>query len=255
MKRRSFLPRRLPALLLSALLLPALLVTGCESLQPPPADPDAIRGPDDPRHLRKAFQTVVEAAQRGDEAAILAELERFLLTREELVALFGPEAGPAVWPGYSDAVAGNLRKQAAPVIIERVKDGYSEVYVERVGPAYPARTTPGDRALLDRFVPRGLAMYTVRLRKPGGTLGLRFNGFVYHDGRWRALLKAYDHLPDPPAEAPEEAPEAPEEAPEAPEEAPEAPEEAPEAPSTAPEAAPAAPDAPPGADPTAPDPQ
>lgn len=239
--------RALPLLLaLLAVLLPA-----CDALQPPPADPDAIRGPDDPRHLRKAFEAVVEAAQRGDEAAILTELERFLLTREELIALFGPEVGAAVWPGYGDQVAGSLRKEAAPVIIERVKDGLTEVYVERVGPAYPARTTPGDKALLDRFVPRGLAMYTVRLRKPGETLGLRFNGFVHHGGRWRALLKAYDHLPAPPAA--EEAPEAPAESPE---EGPDGAPEAPEAPEGGAEDAPAAaPDAPSGAEPVAPDPR
>ncbi len=221
--------RALLALLLACVAFGGL---GCESLQAPPADPDAIRGPDDPRNLRRAFEAVVEAARRSDEAAIVAELETFLATREELVALFGAEVGAAVWPGYSDTVAGDLRKQAAPVIIERVADGFTEVYVERVGPAYPARTTPGDRALLDAFAPRGLAMYTVRLRKPGETLGLRLNGFVYHGGRWRALLKAYDHLPDPP---PAEAP---------------APPAAPDAPPPTP--TPDAPDAPPGADSAAP---
>lgn len=236
----------------AALLLAAVAFGGfaCESLQAPPADPDAIRGPDDPRHLRHAFETVVEAARRSDDAAIVAELEKFLATREELQALFGDDVGAAIWPGYGDTVAGDLRKQAAPVIIERVAAGFTEVHVERVGPAYPAQTTPGDRALLEAFVPRGLAMYTVRLRKPGDTLGLRFNGFVYHGGRWRALLKAYDHLPEPaPAEpaAPEGAatPTAPEGS-AAPEGA-----VAPAAPA-APDTPPAAPDAPPAADPPAP---
>ncbi|MCB9550953.1 MAG: hypothetical protein H6705_03530 [Myxococcales bacterium] len=89
------------------------------------------------------------------------------------------------------------------MIIERVRDGFDAVEVERVGPAYPDRTTPGDERMLEALVPRGLAMYTVRLRAPNGKLGLRFNGFVYHDGRWRALLKTYDYLPAPDAGAPE----------------------------------------------------
>lgn len=199
---------RTSGLLLGALLgaLSAVGSIGCDRLQPPAAQPDALRGPDDPRHLERAFTAVVEAAKRGDEAAVLAELETFLLTREALVALFGPEVGQAVWPGYSDQVAGGLRSEAPAVIIERVRDGYTEVVVDRVGPAYPARTTPGDQQLLDAFVPRGLAMYSVWLRQPGQSLGLRFNGFVYHDGRWRALLKAYEHLPRAAERAPDDEP-------------------------------------------------
>lgn len=202
---RSSIPAR-RALRLPLLLLLALGgALGCDTLQAPPLDPTALRGPDDPRHLVRAFDAIVEAAKRSDGEAVVAGLEKFLLTREELEALFGPEVGRAVWPGYSDEVAGSLRREAAEVIIERVGDGFTEVMIERVGPAYPAHTTPGDRRLLDAFVPRGLAMYSVRLHPEGQSLGLRFNGFVYHDGRWRALLKAYDHLPEAPAEAPAEA--------------------------------------------------
>lgn len=237
---RSPIPAR-RALRLPLLLLLALGgALGCDALQAPPPDPTALRGPDDPRHLVRAFDAIVEAAKRSDGEAVVAGLEKFLLTREELVALFGPEVGRAVWPGYSDEVAGSLRREAAEVIIERVGDGFTEVMIERVGPAYPAHTTPGDRRLLDAFVPRGLAMYSVRLHPEGQSLGLRFNGFVYHAGRWRALLKAYEHLPpEAPAEAPAEAPtEPPAEAPDAPEVAPAAPEvvDAPE------EAAPVAPE-------------
>lgn len=179
-----------------------LALGGCDRIQPPDPDVAAPDGPDDPQHLQAAFEEIVAAARREDAAAVLAGLERFLLTREELVALFGPERGEAVWPGYSDEVAGALRAEAAQVIIARVRDGLTEVRVDRVGPAYPARTTPGDQAMLDAFVPRGLAMYSVWLRKPGETLGLRFNGFIFRDGRWRALLKAYAHFPQ--ADAPGE---------------------------------------------------
>lgn len=236
--------RRRSTGLLLALVLGLGLAVGCDPVQAPGGESDALRGPDDPRHLEQAFSAIIDAAKRKDAEAVLGGLEKFLLTREELVALFGPEVGRAVWPGYSDEVAGSLRREAAEVIIERVGDGFTAVTLERVGPAYPAHTTPGDRRLLDAFVPRGLAMYTVRLHPPEQSLGLRFNGFVYHDGRWRALLKAYDHLPAPAGEAAPEG-DAPTADPSE-DDAPAAPEQpAPAAPAS--ELAPAAPEAPPEA--------
>lgn len=161
--------------------------------------------PDDPRQLTERFERLVTAARAGEREAILTLLEPLLVTREELVALFGPRAGQAAWPGYSDQIAGGLRTEAADVIIERVKDGFDTVEVVRVGPAYPDRTTPGDTRLIESLVPRGLAMYSVRLKQPDGKLGLRLNGFIFHDGRWRALLKTYDHLPLPPDAGPPDA--------------------------------------------------
>lgn len=180
-------------------------LTGCSERGD---DPTRVQlAPDDPRQLTERFERIVTAARAGEREAILTLLEPLLVTREELVALFGAEAGEAAWPGYSDQIAGGLRAEAADVIIERVKDGFDTVEIERVGPAYPDRTTPGDTRLIESLVPRGLAMYAVRLKRPNSNLGLRLNGFVFHGGRWRALLKTYDHLPLPPdAGAPDAAP-------------------------------------------------
>lgn len=184
------------------LALALLTAPGCTAERGAAASDPAARAADDPWHLQDRFERVVAAARAGERDAILGLFEPMLVTRDELVALFGPTAGEAAWPGYSDQIAGKLRVEAADVIIERVRDGFDAVEVERVGPAYPDRTTPGDERMLEMLVPRGLAMYTVRLRAPNGQLGLRFNGFVYHDGRWRALLKTYDYLPAPDAATP-----------------------------------------------------
>lgn len=198
----------LTAITATAALTPALTaalgLTALATLPGCAADPDAEatdaapKTPDDPAHLQERFERLVAAARAGERDAVLGLIEPLLLTRDDLVTLFGPTAGEAAWPGYSDQIAGRLRVEAADVIIERVRDGFDTVDVERVGPAYPDRTTPGDQRMLEALVPRGLAMYTVRLREPNGKLGLRFNGFIFHGGRWRALLKAYDFLPREP---------------------------------------------------------
>ncbi|MCA9538577.1 MAG: hypothetical protein KC620_06795 [Myxococcales bacterium] len=215
-----------------ALLALALFAGACGPLEAPESAHTTPTGPSDPLTLQVTFNEIVAAAKQGDEATIARLLEGYLLTRDELVELFGSEVGNAAFAGYNDVVASGLRREAPGILIERVGKGLTEVTVEQVGPAYPGRTTPGAQKMLDAMVKR-LPMYTVRLQRPGETLGLRFDGFIFFHDRWRALLKTYAHFPKP-AEAPAEAPaaptEAPPEAPPAPAEAPAPPAEAPTAP-------------------------
>ncbi len=185
-----------PALLSLAVALGGI---ACGPLEAPEPDKNTPQSPDDHIALRLAFEKVADAAKGGDPAAVVRALEPFLATRDELVTLFGPEAGARAWKGYSDTIAATLRAEAGEVIVRQVKDGLTEVAVELVGPEFPARTTPGDQRLLDAMRAKR-PMYSVRLRRPGELLGLRLNGFVYIDGKWRALLKTYDHL-DPPPDA------------------------------------------------------
>lgn len=181
-------------------------VTGCGPLQKPERDDDTPKGPSDPITLRQEFEALVVSAQAGDEAAVLEKLEAHLMTREMIVGFFGPEVGARAWKGYSDVIAAKLRAEAPKRIIEQVRDrGLTEVVVEQVGPAYPQNTTPGDQRVLDAMLQKQ-PMYTVRLQKPGETLGLRLNGFVFHEGRWRAFLKSYDHLEPVADAAPPEGP-------------------------------------------------
>ncbi|MBU0549955.1 hypothetical protein KKF91_20355 [Myxococcota bacterium] len=170
-----------------------LLALACGPLEKPQEDNIAPHGPDDPKVVRLAFLDLVKAAQAQDQEAIIGGLEAYLATREEIRALFGPEVGEHVWRGYNDTIAARLRKEAAEVISARVSEGYTEVTLRQVGPAYPAHTTPGDQIMLDALASKR-AMFSVHLHRPGETLGLRFNGFVWINGRWRALLKSYDFI-------------------------------------------------------------
>jgi hypothetical protein len=168
----------------------ALLALACN--REPPTDNHAPRGPDDLRVVRNHFEQIVEVAKGGDADKVRAELVRYLALEPEVLKLFGAEVGPRVWAGYG-AMQTAFLAEAPQLIVDRVKEGYTEVFGAYVGPAAPEHTTPGDRAMLDAFVSKGL-MGSIWLRPPGEKLGLRFNGFVYRGGHWRALLKSYDWL-------------------------------------------------------------
>jgi len=159
-----------------------------------PEEMEGPEGPDDPLSLRIAFEAIVEQARQGKREELLQALEPYLATKEDLEQLFGVEKGPMLWRGYNDTIVLKLREEAADAIIHQVKAGAHEIKVKQVGPAYPAATTKGDQLMLDAMQKK-LPMYSLKFRKPGADLGLRFNGFLFLNGRWKMLLKAYEYLP------------------------------------------------------------
>ncbi len=175
----------------------ALALLGCHAVQPP-EETDVPTAPDDWRHVRDDFRGIVELAAKGDEGAIRERLKTYLLTEEEVLRLFGPERGPRVWKGYDEVIAADLLKEAPSQLVARVKEGHSVVDVDRLGSDKPQYTTPGDQRMIAAMVEKH-TVYNLRLRKPDDPLGLRLDGFLYLDGKWRFLFKAYNHL-DPPAE-------------------------------------------------------
>ena len=164
-------------------------LVGCHSIQPPP-ESDTPTAPDDWLHVRDAFRDIVGHAQRGDRAAVARGLERFVLTEPEMVALFGEVEGRRVYVRYRDEIVADLMGEAPGVIIAKVRAGFTEVEVDRLGPARPANTTPGDQAMLEALTKKR-PMFNLRLRPPSEPLGLRFDGFLFLDGRWRFLFKTY----------------------------------------------------------------
>jgi hypothetical protein len=176
------------------------LLSACNDSDTPAPGTMGSFGPDAPQTLRADFEAVVTRIQQSKDPAVARQaLEAYLLEEKDFLVLFGPELGARAWPGYRDVVAGKLREEAGAVLVrEIVQNGRTEVRVEGVGPAYPAATTRGDQALLDALKARR-PLFTVRLQKPGETLGLRLNGFIFHEGKWRVLLKAYEHFGQPAA--------------------------------------------------------
>ncbi len=191
--------------LASLMLFICLASIACDAVAPP--DQEALRRKEasSPWHVRDDFQVLVGLATKGERAGIVQHLEKYLLVESEFIELFGEARGRPMWAGYRDVIAPKLRAEAADVLIKRVNAGMNIVEVERVGPIFPGRTTRGDHAIL-AAMKRRRPMYTIRIRPDGDQLGLRFNGFVFVQGRWRSLLKSYSFIPEA---SPEQSPAAP----------------------------------------------
>lgn len=179
---------RWPLCLLWASLL--CVAPGCDdagSASPRPAD-----------HPRTLLETLEAFAQRQVDAPspskAQAFMEKFALTKPQMLTLFGPQRGEKAWQGYATKVLPAMRAEAGAVLVrEIVQEKRTTAWVEPVGPAYPAATTRGDQQILDALVDKR-PVYTARLRRDGEVLGLRLNGFVFIDGAWKALFKVYEHL-------------------------------------------------------------
>ncbi len=192
---------RFPAALtaIALLLLTGACAPGTQS-EPVPPDPAVAE-------LTALGERLIAQARAGDADGVAATLAGLAPTAAELSDLFGAEAGTRLFEDYSRRVLPALQKESGPVLVAEVARGVSEVRVEAVGPAFPGRTTPGDHRQLEAMR-RPHRMYTVRLHRTGETLGLRFNGLVEVDGRWRMLATVDPSAPTPgePSEPPPSTP-------------------------------------------------
>lgn len=171
-----------------------------------PAPEDAAATPEAPElaALRADFASLVTAARAGDAAGVQKRLDAYVATPAEFETLFGPQRGPQAHAAYLEKVVQGLAAEGGPTLVERVRSGQTEVVIEEVGPAFPARTTPGDHRLLDAFVGR-FKLYTVRLHAPEEPLGFRLDGFVRVGPRWVGLFRTFDHLTPEAPSAPDSA--------------------------------------------------
>ena len=178
-----------------SLLLSVGLFVGCDAVTPPDTTSKARATPSSHYRLIDAFETMVKAVKEGDTAVILKTMESYLMTQADLDALFPPTLASQLWPKYRDVIASDMRKEAVSLVTSRIKAGFDTVDCIRVSTVKPKETTRGDLAMMNAMT-RPPKMYTIRLRSKNAELGLRFNGFVYVNGRWRSLFKAYNHLPN-----------------------------------------------------------
>jgi hypothetical protein len=136
--------------------------------------------------LTAVGERLLARARAGDTAGVAAVLAEHAPTASELATLFGPDAGPRLAADYEKRILPALRAESGPVLVAAVAAGRDQIQVEAVGPAFPARTTPGDTRRLEA-ARQPLRMYTLRLHRPGEKLGLRLDGFVQLGGRWCML--------------------------------------------------------------------
>ncbi len=170
------------------------LSAGCDAVQPPDTASKARAKPSSYYRLIDAFEGMVKGVKNGNTAIALKTMESYLMTQADLDALFPPALARQLWPKYRDEIASDMRKEVESLITSRIKAGFDTVDCIRVSTVKPKETTRGDLAMMNAMT-RPPKMYTMRLRSKNAELGLRFNGFVFVNGRWRSLFKAYNYLP------------------------------------------------------------
>ena len=172
----------------------ALVCAACEAIKPPDKRAAQIAKTSSPYQITRDFKQMLNAAQRDDSAAVLRMIEGYFLNAAEFEVLFGPKLGKTLWPKYRDVIMRDVRKEIVRILATRAKAGFTEMDLIRVSTVRPKDTTRGDLALMNALKKRP-EMYTLRIRKKDAGLGLRLNGFVYVNNRWRSFFKTYDFLP------------------------------------------------------------
>jgi hypothetical protein len=171
-------------------------LVGCDAVKPPDKSVESRAKKSSNYQLIRDFQGMIAAAKKNDEAAILRQMERYLLIKSDFQYLFGDELADLLWPKYRDIIAVDIRKEVSRIFLKRVHAGFDQIDCIRVSTVRPKDTTRGDLALMEAMKRRP-DMHTIRLRSKDAELGLRFNGFVYIGERWRALFKTHTYLPAP----------------------------------------------------------
>ena len=168
---------------------------GCDAVKPPDVASKARAEPSSYHRLIDSFDALVKGVKAGDKSIVLKTMESYLMTQADFEVLFPAAVASQLWPKYRDEIAADMRKEANQLLTSRIESGFDTVDCIRVSTVKPKETTRGDLAIMNAMK-RPPKMYTIRLRSADAELGLRFNGFVYVNGRWRSLFKAYNHLPN-----------------------------------------------------------
>jgi hypothetical protein len=139
--------------------------------------------------LESFFKDVLTAAKKDDRHRVHDLFATLLLTAEDLQALLGPAEGRRLAPRYEGLMGAMINRGAIELCGQIYEHKYDTIDVI----AIDGEASPADRALAAALVGKQ-PLYAVRLRKATDKLGLRYDGFVYHGGRWRTLGQLGKHL-------------------------------------------------------------
>lgn len=147
---------------------------------------------DGPEGLASLWRDILTACQKDDRGRVHDLLASLFMTREELGSLFGAERARALWPRY-ESLMGSLANVGAIELVAHVYEKkYDDIAVVRVDLLPEGEQQPTDRQIQKALVQKA-PLYTVRVKRKAEPLGLRYDFFVYLNGRWRTgnLLGKY----------------------------------------------------------------
>jgi len=190
-------------------LLLLLPLSACRPKPPEPlVKPGMYQGTQEDLH--RLWTDILTACQKDDRNRVHDLMASFVMTRDELTALFGPEKAQAVWPRYQAMLVSLVNAGAVELVAHVYEKKYDDVAVNRVDTQPAAELADTDRNVQQALLAAGdkpRPIYTVRVKKKTETRGLRYDFFVYLNGYWRSgnLLGKYLPAAAPPSPAPPDA--------------------------------------------------
>jgi hypothetical protein len=171
-----------------ALLLAVLLASGCSRIM---GTSDAGRAaepirqyPDGADGLKALFSDVLDAARKDDRQRVHDLLASLIMTDEDLRALFGAQGAE---------LKGRYVKLMETLVNRGAVELVAQVY-ERKLDTVEVLPMEGEVAqAIARAAVQPLKLYSVRIRRAADDKGLRYDFFLYRDGKWRTgnLLGKY----------------------------------------------------------------
>jgi hypothetical protein len=180
---RSWLPTLALALTTTAL--------GCKAASTTPRSFDVAPGryADGEAGLKALWTDILDAATHDEREHVHDLMASMILTDAELKALLGPRAEPLL-PKYKSLIGTLVNIGALELCAQVYERKYDTIDV-----------FPDDKdAHVEPLLVTPHKLWSVRVRKKSDTLGLRYDFFVYLDGRWRTgnqLGKAIDVVKGP----------------------------------------------------------
>jgi hypothetical protein len=164
--------------------LAACLVGGCKNR--PAGEPFVPRAyPDGADGLKQLWGDILTAAQKDQREHVHDLMATTFLSDEELRRILGLRA-EALLPRYKQLMGTLVNRGAVELVAQVYEHKYDALDV-----------LPDDsEAALTPLLAEPHALWTVRVRKASETRGLRYNGFLYLDGRWRTVNMLAKYVDD-----------------------------------------------------------
>lgn len=154
------------------LVIALVLLAGCarhHGAFTPPSYPDGAAG------LKALWTDILDAAIKDDRDRVHDLLATSIMTDAELARLFGPERARALKPRYEQLMGTLVNRGGVELVAQVYEHKYDTV------DAFPDDKEPNVRAIL--VEPH--ALWAARVRKSTESLGLRYDFWVYLDGKWK----------------------------------------------------------------------
>jgi hypothetical protein len=130
--------------------------------------------------LRALWSDILTAAQRDERETVHERMNALRMSDDDLVALFGEQRGRWLAPRYAPMFSRLANIGAMELVAQIADQKYDDVEVFQVA---EGSASPSDKAVLAALRAK-VAVYGVRVKKKQEKLGLRYDFFVYRNGRW-----------------------------------------------------------------------